>query len=50
MKAPPITLLRTVLIPVGEAEEIEPVYIGDPERDGIDIADLETALMDLEGK
>lgn len=36
------------LIPVGEATEIDPVYIGDPERDGIDINDLETALADLE--
>lgn len=36
------------LIPVGEATEIDPVYIVDPERDGIDIADLETALSDLD--
>lgn len=43
----PLTL-RTLLLPVGEVEEIEPVYIGDPERDGIDIAELETALMGLE--
>lgn len=43
----PLTL-RTVLIPCGEATEIEPIVIGDPERDGIDIAELETALMGLE--
>ncbi len=43
----PLTL-RTLLLPVGEVEEIEPIFIGDPERDGIDIAELETALMGLE--
>mgnify|MGYP001564367652 CR=1 FL=1 len=36
-------------IPVGEAEHIEPVYIGDPGRDGIDLEDMATALMDLDG-
>lgn len=42
--------LRSVLIPVGEATEITPVLIPDPERDGIDIAELETALMGLDGE
>ena len=47
--APPARItLREVLIPVGEVEEIEPVYIGDPSRDGVDIADLPTALLPLE--
>lgn len=36
------------VIPVPEATEIVPIVIGDPERDGIDIADLPTALMGLE--
>lgn len=45
----PLTL-RTLLLPVGEATEIEPIVIGDPERDGIDIAELETALMGFDGE
>jgi hypothetical protein len=45
--APPLRLIEP--IPVGDATEIEPIVISDPARDGIDIADLETALMDLEG-
>ncbi len=40
----PLRLLDP-LIPCGEAEELHPVVIPDPERDGIDIAELETALM-----
>lgn len=45
----PLTL-RSILLPIGEATEITPVVIPDPARDGIDIADLPTALMGLDGE